>query len=290
MLPVPSNPSQKRILVLYFSQTGTVKRGIETLLESVDAAGHSITYVPLEPSQPLPFPWGFFPFFGIFPETVLGPTMDILPPRLPLESKYDLIILGVPIWFLSPAQPIQSFLQSSEAVILNQCPILPFISCRELWVEGFKGLEEKMGTRHAPMLNPIVIKEPLSSWKSYLSTPLFLITGHRIFTPDQRHEEQMHSLRTIGISLSHSLTESALPLIPFPRIESQSKAFEAFGKASFRLWAKWIRCFSPPKTLRRSFAICLFFLYLLAAIPLLKWWAWADRLLESDLPLELQSP
>src|SRR3546814_10066128 len=60
----------KRVLVVYFSQTGQLRRVAESLCAPLTAAGVEVDWCELQPRQPYPFPWPFFRFFDQFPETV----------------------------------------------------------------------------------------------------------------------------------------------------------------------------------------------------------------------------
>src|SRR3546814_19926645 len=60
----------KRVLVVYFSQTGQLRRVAESLCAPLTAAGVEVDWCALQPRQPYPFPWPFFRFFDQFPETV----------------------------------------------------------------------------------------------------------------------------------------------------------------------------------------------------------------------------
>ncbi len=237
--------STRRILIVYFSQTGRVKSGLEDYLKQYREAGDEIEMHAIETVDPLPFPWGFFKFFSIMPETVLGLSMAIKPIAFSENKNWDQVVLGFPIWFLSVAQPMKSFLLGQGKEILKGATVTPFISCRELWLSGYQDFLNMADEIGFATFTPLVAKEPLSSWKTYLSTPIYLITGKKLFQNNALSWRDAYS--------------------------SESNRFmEKIGKATFLTWATFLKRVSPPKTMRRSIAICFFFLYLLAAIPLLK--------------------
>src|SRR3546814_5769854 len=76
---VCSSDLMKRVLVVYFSQTGQLRRVAESLCAPLTAAGVEVDWCALQPRQPYPFPWPFFRFFDQFPETVRSeePTSDL---------------------------------------------------------------------------------------------------------------------------------------------------------------------------------------------------------------------
>ena len=59
----------KKILVVYYSQTGQLKRIVDSILSPVESQVE-ITYEELKPVPAFPFPWNGMPFFQAFPESV----------------------------------------------------------------------------------------------------------------------------------------------------------------------------------------------------------------------------
>src|SRR3546814_1477043 len=57
---VCSSDLMKRVLVVYFSQTGQLRRVAESLCAPLTAAGVEVDWCALQPRQPYPFPWPFF--------------------------------------------------------------------------------------------------------------------------------------------------------------------------------------------------------------------------------------
>jgi hypothetical protein len=264
-----------RILVLSFSQTGRVQRYLSEFLQPLQSAAE-IHQVALEPVEPFPFPWGFFRFFGIFPETVLGMPSPTRPLGLTRSMEFDGVIIAFPVWFLSAAQPVQAFLRSNEAQVLHGKPVLAFVTCRELWHEGMRDFRARLLRVGGRLVDQVIVKDSGSSWLSYFDTPLFLITGKRLIDPAEREARERQRLQGLGQKYASSLQ------LPMDRrmgiLEQQGAAvvsrknllLEMVGKMSFRLWANLMHAFAPPQSQRRRLAICLFFLYLCVLIPFLK--------------------
>ena len=59
----------KKVLVVYFSQSGQQLRILDSLLKPLRDGGFDIHMEELKPVIPFPFPWKSFDFFNIFPET-----------------------------------------------------------------------------------------------------------------------------------------------------------------------------------------------------------------------------
>jgi menaquinone-dependent protoporphyrinogen IX oxidase len=59
----------KKILVVYYSQSGQQLSIIRSLTKPLADAGHSIHIEEIQPVEKYPFPWSAYQFFNAFPET-----------------------------------------------------------------------------------------------------------------------------------------------------------------------------------------------------------------------------
>ena len=89
----------KRILVVYYSQSGQLKEIIDSLLQPIE--GVAVDYLAIDTIEGFPFPWTDEAFFGAFPESFLQIAQPLQPFELP-SNNYDLVILGYQVWYLSP--------------------------------------------------------------------------------------------------------------------------------------------------------------------------------------------
>ena len=128
-LSVTNEPNKKKkILVVYYSQSNQLTKVINSILKDVEnTANISVTYEALQPKKPYPFPWSRYEFCDTLPESIKGIPCELEPLKCDLETDYDLVILGYTVWFLAPSIPINSFLHTHEAKVLNQKPILTVI-------------------------------------------------------------------------------------------------------------------------------------------------------------------
>ena len=101
----------KRILIIYYTQTGQLRQIVETMAEPL-RNDCQLDYEELKPSTPYPFPWNGMPFFQVFPESVKEIPCGMESLQNDMETDYDLVILAYQVWFLSPSIPITSFLKS----------------------------------------------------------------------------------------------------------------------------------------------------------------------------------
>lgn len=132
----------KKILVIYFSQTGQAKRAIDAVLKPFNNPDlFQIDYELIQPKVPFQYPWMYSVFMDAFPENVFGIPCELEPLKVDPNTNYDLIFIAYQPWFLSICRPINSFLQSEEAKkLLFNKPVITIINCRNMWL----GAQEKM--------------------------------------------------------------------------------------------------------------------------------------------------
>src|SRR6266496_6114817 len=103
----------KRVLVIYYSQTGQLTRAVRAMMAPLENhPDFAITWQAIEPAQPYPFPWGFFQFLDAFPESVHLDPPPLKPMSFDPDGPYDLVVIAYQVWFLSPSLPITGFLKS----------------------------------------------------------------------------------------------------------------------------------------------------------------------------------
>ena len=127
----------KNVLVLYYSQSGQLGEILENLVAPLESDENCfVTKYQISPENEYKFPWNKKDFFQVFPESYL----QIVKPNNPIRDdiknkKYDLIILGYTVWYLSPSIPMNSFLQGDEAkALLNNTPVVTVNGSRNMWI------------------------------------------------------------------------------------------------------------------------------------------------------------
>jgi hypothetical protein len=131
---------EKKILAIYYSQTGQQAAIMEKLLAPMNVPGITVETVRFEMKTGFDFPWTSARFFEAMPESVMGTPAEIQPLRLK-ERKYDLVIIGYQPWFLSPSIPANSLLKNPEfREVLRDTPVVTVIGARNMWLNA----QEKM--------------------------------------------------------------------------------------------------------------------------------------------------
>src|SRR5256885_11592133 len=99
----------KRVLVVHFSQTGQLARVARALVSPLAGAGDvELVEETLRPIRPYPFPWPFWRFLEVMPETVLLEPPPLEPLSVRPEERFDLIVLAYQVWYLAPSGPTRS--------------------------------------------------------------------------------------------------------------------------------------------------------------------------------------
>lgn len=143
-----------RVLILYYSFTNQTRRVAEAMGEvftdlDCDVVLCNIEFVDEHYRIERPFRPVIGKLLSWFLPQVLGRTGAVHVPDQILDGKYDLICLGSPTWWLNPAMPVVSFLESSSAGrLLADRRFAVFTVCRKLWwnnMRRVKKLARKQG-------------------------------------------------------------------------------------------------------------------------------------------------
>ncbi len=273
----------KRILVVHYSQSGQLTRVLESLLTPLRSSERhppvEIVELALEPAEPFPFPWGFMQFLDAFPESVQ------LAPRplknLPNENgqRFDLVILGYQVWYLSPAQPMTAFLQSPQAKAwLRHTPVVTVVACRNMWLmaqEKMKHLIAAAGGRHCDHV--ALTDPPAHVLSSFITTPRWLLRGKRdAFWGLPRagiSDADIDAAQRFGHALAAALAANAetrgqpmLRGLQAAPVQPGLIVSERAGHRAFLVWSRIVRACGAPGTLLRRMVLLVFVLYLVVMI------------------------
>jgi len=269
----------KRVLVVYYSQSGQLENVLTTMLEPlVICDAIELTMLPLRPSENFAFPWSFWKFFDAFPESVYCDALPNIPFELRDPDNFDLIILGYQPWFLSPSLPISAFMTSNQAkVILKNKPVITVIACRNMWIEAQKTMKELLVSCEARLIDNIVLSDQSGPLESFITTPRWMLTGKR---------ESFWGLSAAGISsevieksvrfgeaivkkLARDAEVKEEPMLSglgAVSVDPRFIASEKIGKRSFRIWGKLIRLFGKRGSWSRRPVLGLYVLFLIVLI------------------------
>src|SRR5687767_11658222 len=146
----------KKILILYFTQSGQLLTILQTLVRPLINAGHTIHFEEIQPAESFPFPWSSYQFFNAFPETFSQKPQSLKKMSEKAYDAYDLIILGYQPWFLTPSRPVSSFLQTEEGKqILSNKPVITLLGCRNMWLGAQEKVKHRLEQANAKLVGHI---------------------------------------------------------------------------------------------------------------------------------------
>ncbi len=278
----------RKILVVSYSQTGQLTEVVDSIMGPLLNDEHiQIDRLTIQPKVKFPFPWSFFKFFQVMPESVYMKPIELAETTISTNiddqigmnnQPYDLIILSYQVWFLSPSLPISSFLQSEQAKILfNNAPVMTVIGCRGMWLtaqEKMKGLLTKL---NANLVDNIVLTDECGAGFSFLATPLWMLTGNKkpvSWVPKAGiSDQEIAQAQRFGIALqqrlsvnNNKISEPMMTNLSAVKINEKLIMSEKIGHRSFKVWGKLLMLLGPQNSKRRHFGLCFYFTFLLALI------------------------
>ncbi|CAA0091243.1 dialkylrecorsinol condensing enzyme [Zhongshania aliphaticivorans] len=271
----------KRILVIYYSQSGQLTDVVRSITEPLQhAADIELVFECLRPLKPYPFPWPFLSFFDHFPETVYDEPQAIAPLSCATDQPFDLVILAYTVWFLSPAQPITTFLQSADAKqLLHNTPITTVIACRNMWLMAQEKVKQHLSRLGARLIDNIVLTDPTHTAATFISTPLWMLTGKKgpflngLIPAAGISVDAIKEASRFGEAIAQQLPTRAfddsspiLQNLGAVTVSERLIASERIALRSFRLWGGLLRALGEPGTPLRRAVLILYILFLITLI------------------------
>ena len=169
----------KKVLVIYYSQSGQLGDIINKLITPLREAGNTVETVRVQPVKPYPFPWSGKSFFSVMPDCVLTVPAELQTIQLK-ETAYDLIVFGYQAWFLSPSIPSNSILNhpSFKAVIKNT-PVVTITGARNMWISAMEVIRKTFKTLEAKHVGNIVLVDTHANFVSFVTILYWMFTGKK---------------------------------------------------------------------------------------------------------------
>jgi len=263
----------KKVLAIYYSQSGQLRDIIDNFCQPLEAAGHTIERLQVRLQNDYPFPWTSQSFFNVMPDCVLGTTVDLAPFTLK-KTRYDLVILGYQAWFLSPSIPFNSLMHQPEIkAILKDTPVITVTGARNMWVNAFgkvKKLVSNTGARH---VGTIAMMDRHLNLLSIFTIFHWMLGGKKdrylgFFPRPGVSDEDISGASGLGTTVLRHLDSGEWEGLKTALIQQKAVnwkyhlAFmETKAAVMFRLWARWI---STRK--KRQVWLVVFKYYLLLAL------------------------
>ena len=274
----------KRVLVLYYSQSGQMKKMVDSLTVPLfENESVQVDYRKIKPVQKYPYPWPFYPFFDAFPEAIYMNGCEVEPLE-DVAYDYDLIILGYTVWFLSPSIPVTGFMQSEQAKILfKDKPVVTLIACRDMWVMAQEKMKTLLKTVGATLIDNVVLTDQGGSIYAFITTPRWLLTGKKDpfwgFPAAGVSQKDMDESRRFGEALLQGLQndeeKKRTPMLKnmgAVSVNGKLVGTEKIATRSFMVWGKLIQAAGKPGSFARKIVITIYALFLailvLTIVPL----------------------
>jgi len=271
----------KKVLVVYYSQSGQLKDIIDSTLTPLKEADHvSIEYEEIKPKKPYPYPWkSTFEFCNSFPESIAETPCELEPFNFDPNGDYDLIIIGYTIWYLVPSIPITSFLKSPEAVeLIKDKPVVTIMGCRNMWLLAQERVKEQVYHMGGRIAGNIVLADRAYNLVGIFTIWYWLVTGKKerllkLFPKPGVSDKDIKAAVRFGKPILESLKEenfnldqSALNKMGAAIVYPTLIIFENRMIKIFRIWSKFILAKGGPENPNRRFRVRMFLYYLLTAI------------------------
>jgi len=270
----------KKILVIYYSQTGQLKNILNSiLLPFINNPSFTIHFEEIKPKREFSFPWKILNFFDAFPESVLESPIEIEPISFNTDEDYDLIILGYQPWYLSPSLPVTSFLQTEECKkVFNNRNIVTVIGCRNMWLMSQEKIKKRILNIGGKLVGNIALCDKTKNLISVVTISYWMFRGKKqrfikFFPQPGISDKEIDNASTFGTIVLEHLINSNFENLQKQLIEknavkiySDLMFIEKKAIRLFYLWAKFITNYSNYGSKKRSFFLSLFIIYLFTAL------------------------
>jgi len=263
----------KKVLAIYYSQSGQLRDIIDNLCRPLEEKGHTIERLQVRLQNDYPFPWTSKSFFSVMPDCVLGVTKELAPFTVK-ETRYDLVILGYQAWFLSPSIPFNSLMHQPEIkAILKDTPVITVTGARNMWVNAFgkvKKLVSDTGARH---VGTVAMMDRHLNLVSIFTIFHWMLGGKKdrylgFFPRPGVSDEDINGASALGVTVLQHLDSGEWEGLKTALVQQNAvnwKYHLAFMETKaailFGLWARWI---SSRK--KRQVWLVVFKYYLLLAL------------------------
>ena len=271
---------KKKVLVVHYSQSGQLSDVLRylsaPLAEADDIELHQLV---LRPKISYPFPWPFIRFFDTFPEAIYLDPPELEPLGLDDRQRFDLIILGYQVWFLSPSLPATAFLKSPAArTLLKGAPVVTVIACRDMWLMAQEQTKKLLAMCGARLVGNVVLVDEAGSVGSFLATPIWVLTGNKgplfggLIPRAGVKPEQILGCRRFGERIARVLSEgrpldaSLLRGLGAVKVNTRLIATEHAARRSFLVWGALLRALGRQGAWTRRPVVAIYFVFLVALL------------------------
>jgi len=242
----------KKVLAIYYSQSGQLGEIIDNLTEPLIEAGVSVEKVRVHLVKDYTLPWTADGFFSVMPDCQLDVPADLQPFELK-ETKYDLIILGYQAWFLSPSIPFNSLMNHPALkAVLKDTPVITATGARNMWLNAFVRVKKLIRAAEAKHVGNIALVDTHPNPISFITIFHWMLHGKKdrylnIFPPPGVSAADIVHTKVFGESvLTHLETgnweglQTELDRDKAVVLNYNLMIIEGVAGKIFRVWANFI--------------------------------------------------
>ncbi|WP_278591379.1 dialkylrecorsinol condensing enzyme DarA [Capnocytophaga ochracea] len=274
----------KRVLVVYYTQSGQLKEIIDSVLSPLTEV--TIDFLPIDTTEPFPFPWTDEAFFGAFPESYLQIPQPLKPFQL-AHTDYDLVILGYQVWYLSPSIPFNSFLQSETGKqLLQGKPVITVSGTRNMWVMAQQKVKKLLTECGAHLVGNIALTDRHHNHISVITIVQWLFSGDKnkrylgVFPKAGVADKDIQGASVYGTLIAPHLQTGDYTGLQQEIVSHGGVHYKRFllsaekkGNRLFGIWAKMIYGSKKRKFLLKCFRFYLYIaIWVLMPIVWLLYW------------------
>ncbi|MFJ6799039.1 hypothetical protein [Streptomyces sp. NPDC091268] len=239
----------------------------------MEISWHAIETVPR-----YPYPWRVREFFECMPEALNGEPPTPVPTGLDPAERFDLVIIGWQVWFLSPSLPIQAFFTAAEAVVLRGTRVISVTCCREICQRAQARMRMLIRQTGGVLTDSIVLTHQGGSMVGYLTAPRLMLSGRReagaLLPAAGVAQHDIDGLARFGVRLRETQNRwaeaepgSLLADLAPTDVNTSALLPEMIGAAVMTLFARVARRCGRPGGLLRLPVIGVFMLALVILLP-----------------------
>ena len=203
----------KKVLAIFYSQTGQLCNIIDSFAAPLVAAGASVEKVQVKLVNDYPFPWTGRNFYAVMPDCVFEVSAQLEPLNL-REQHYDLVILGYQPWFLWPSIPSNSILNSAEfKAILKDTPVIMVGEARNMWLNAYDRIRQKLKDSGAKLVGNIALVDRHVNVISFVTIFHWMLGGKKdrylnLFPKPGVSDEDIAHASVFGATIAARLSEN----------------------------------------------------------------------------------
>ncbi|MEW5674692.1 dialkylresorcinol condensing enzyme DarA [Flavobacterium enshiense] len=269
----------KNVLVLYYTQSGQLEEIVKNIAQPLLSSSEvSVTFCDIGLEKPFPFPWDKPSFFDAFPESFLQiPRTVHAPSDEVLGKKYDLIVLGYQVWYLSPSIPVNSFLKSEYAKqLFKGVPVVTVIGARNMWVMAQEKMKAILKGLDAKLVGNVALVDRHINHVSVVTIVEWMFTGKKekfgIFPKPGVSDEEIAGATKFGTILLDHLKRSSFDTLQVDFVFNGAVEIRPFlvemDKKANKMFQKWANLIIKKKASRPKW-LKVFNVYLFVAIWLI---------------------